>query len=296
MRLPSTLKTLLCLSIITACDGGPEDVGNEERQFLFDMDVEDVLTLHDEFAPEMDEDEFIDAFTSPLHCESFGHICEEMGEEGALEFIRQTSELGLSGASPEEMNDFADALSREIVANARLDDEEVDFEDDGVDGDMHSLRGFGKTYKHFQYFGGIRNKLTYGRTNPLTSNAYGWGKLIQQNQGFLGTWSKINDPHKLYLKLRSVHHHQNWGVGGSSHYDSAERESSKYEGTYNTAPTDGQIYFKQYYDTPLGGWGSKRGGPVEVHDYIYTHACSRGWSGPNTSSPLLCWTDSSSHF
>ncbi len=284
------IPLFLCLTALVslgACDQGDDSSDLEERAFLFDMDLDEVLALHSAYSPETSEEEFVEAFSAPFNCAAFGHICEEMSEEGAIEFMRQTVELGRSGASPEEMNAFADQLSREIVAKATFEDDPEDEE----------FRGFGATYTHFQYFDGIRTKLEYGRTNPLLSDAYGWGKLIEQKQGLLGTWSKIDEPYKLYLKLRSVHHYQSW-LGGTANpeVDSAIRTSSKYEGTYNSAGTDGQIYFKHYYDTPVGGWGTSISGPTEIHNYIYTKACSQGWSNSSTSSALQCWTDSASHF
>lgn len=283
-----------CATAISGCDEGvgeSDDALGADRNgtLLFDLELDEVLLLHAEYTPDTDVETFVEAYTAPFDCDAFGNICEEMGESGAIDFMRQTTELGLTGASETEMQALADTLSDALAAAAPSDDPVEGGESDDA------FRAFGNSFAHFQYFDGIRTKLTYGRTKPLLSRAYAWGKLIQQQPGGIG-WTKIPEPFRLYLELRSVHHHQNSGVGGSAHSDSQVRISKKNEGTFNSAGTDGQIYFKQFYDTPISGWGWTAQPHFDIHNWIFTRACSRGWSSSGSSSAHQCWTDSPSHF
>ncbi len=187
MRTKLIAATIL-LSLSAACGASTDDATEQREGLLFGLTQDDVQQLHDEYTPDEDIDLTTARLTAPFDCALYDDLCEQISEADAIAFTEQLVDLGLSGASPQDVEAFSDeflSAAMDAVAdpdvNADLGEEEGDGDDSVV------LRSSG--YWTTQEIGAVRLRTRNGITTPIIGKRQAWTES-RHYEIYAGAWTQ----------------------------------------------------------------------------------------------------------
>ncbi|MEM7151297.1 MAG: hypothetical protein AAF799_00570 [Myxococcota bacterium] len=178
LHLASTITALTLGLGALACDpeGSPDD-SDARDGLLFGLHDSDVVALHDRYLPDEDLGLTFDRLTAPFDCSLYGDLCAQVGEDQAIEITEELVELGLDGASPEQIDAFLDQRTDEAM-DLRAESEEL-----SDDFTFRSSTGwFSRTV------GNVRMLTRNGITTPVIGSRQAWTEAKTQRRNGLGTW------------------------------------------------------------------------------------------------------------
>ncbi len=136
---------------------------------MFDLTDSDVEQLHTRYLEDEDIEMTFDRLTAPFNCDLFDGLCDQVGEQQAIEITGELVDLGLDGATPDEVETYLDAR-----LDAAMDGlEEQNLETTGFRGTTSSPWVYNQT-------GSARMKVRTGITTPLIGKRKAWTVAVSQ--------------------------------------------------------------------------------------------------------------------
>jgi len=171
----------MCMGV-TACAGeeGSPDDESERSGLLFGLQDEDVVQLHERYLGDEDVQLTVDRLSAPFDCSLYDDLCEQIGRDRAIEFTSDLVDLGLDGASDEEVRSFIDQRLDEGM------DLLIEEEDAAADSDELHFRLATSWYSRTT--GNYRTLTRNGVTTPVIGSRQAWTELKTQRKNAWGTW------------------------------------------------------------------------------------------------------------
>ncbi len=171
---------VLCL-VATACS--IEEAGDSEVRdgtLLFGLEDQDVVQLHESYLAGEDIELTFARLTAPFDCGLYDDLCAQIGREAAIEFTADLVDLGLDGASPEEIDAFMDQ---------RLDEgmDQLAEQESTDDVTFRSSTGW-----YSRTVGNHRMLTRNGITTPVIGSRQAWTEAKTQRRNGLGIWANKN--------------------------------------------------------------------------------------------------------
>ncbi len=148
---------------------------------MFDLQDRDVEQLHTRYLEGEDIELTFDRLTAPFDCDLFDGLCDQVGEQQAIAITGELVELGLEGATPEEIETYLD--TRLVVAMDGLEAQDSE--------DLGFRSGTSSSSLAYDQIGSLRLRARNGITTPVIGDRRAWTEATAQQLGVSG-WRDRN--------------------------------------------------------------------------------------------------------
>ncbi len=169
----TTLVTLFC-----ACDASTGEALEQREGLLFGLTQDDVQELHDRYVPEEEIELTTARLTAPFDCALYDDLCDQVSREDAIAFTAELVDLGLAGATEEEIEEFSDGFLDEAM-DALADEDEKEDED--------VFRSSSPWVNILS--GGTRLRVRTGITTPFIGRRHAWTE-VNSHSLYNGSWRR----------------------------------------------------------------------------------------------------------